>query len=73
MGLTSSKNIYVGQARRALQPLNSIMFVTQSFGVLSFQIDSNRIAATTQNLELRITLYFKVNKIHTLCVTYCLL
>ena len=47
-----------------------MMFVTaKQFGALSFQIDNSRITATSQNLELRITLYFKINEIHTLCFT----
>lgn len=47
------------------------MFVTAKFRCAVF---SNRQQQNngTQNLELRITLYFKINKIHTLCFTYYL-
>ena len=62
-------NTYVRQAGRTLKPLNLMMVVTaKQFGALSFQIDKSRITATSQNLELRITLYFKSMK-YILCAS----
>ena len=45
------------------------MFVTVKFRCAIFSNRKQQITATPQNLELRITLYFKLNEIHVLCFT----